>query len=233
MHVVCIVGIVVYCCRSCFVSKRRIEESQHVGTSAKGEFQNVQNESFGEGLGAAYVPRFSETSGLPSGLFDAQGGSGRSFSTKKPSREDPAPETQPQDAIFNSLALTFLIELDNKLWEVAKSVFHLQHLVSAVSFFNRSSFKLSGSSSYSFFLLLPFLGLLLNVVTKRLLDFFGRCHEKNIVLLRKKGLLVYAGLQKPRCHHGLPCPPGLEANKTHAGQVSFYPQRPKKKPREL
>ena len=30
-----------------------------------------------------------------------------------------------QDAIFNSLALTFLIELDNKLWEVAKSVFHL------------------------------------------------------------------------------------------------------------
>lgn len=29
------------------------------------------------------------------------------------------------DAIFNSLALTFLIELDNKLWEVAKSVFHL------------------------------------------------------------------------------------------------------------
>ena len=43
-----------------------------------------------------------------------------------------------QDAIFNSLALTFLVELDNKplaawpdpymlrLWEVAKSVFHLQ-----------------------------------------------------------------------------------------------------------
>ncbi|CAK9044640.1 unnamed protein product [Durusdinium trenchii] len=32
-----------------------------------------------------------------------------------------------QDTIFNSLALTFLVELDNKLWEVARSVFHLRY----------------------------------------------------------------------------------------------------------
>ncbi|CAL1125955.1 unnamed protein product, partial [Cladocopium goreaui] len=31
-----------------------------------------------------------------------------------------------QDAIFNSLALAFLVELDNQLWTVAQSVFHLK-----------------------------------------------------------------------------------------------------------
>ncbi|CAE7567569.1 unnamed protein product, partial [Symbiodinium natans] len=32
-----------------------------------------------------------------------------------------------QDTLFNSLALTFLIDLDNKLWEVAKSVFGIEY----------------------------------------------------------------------------------------------------------
>ncbi|CAJ1340800.1 unnamed protein product [Effrenium voratum] len=32
-----------------------------------------------------------------------------------------------QDTLFNSLALTFLADLDNKLWEIAKSVFHLKY----------------------------------------------------------------------------------------------------------
>mmetsp|Transcript_68380 Transcript_68380/g.160311 ORF Transcript_68380/g.160311 Transcript_68380/m.160311 type:complete len:530 (+) Transcript_68380:41-1630(+) len=32
-----------------------------------------------------------------------------------------------QDTLFNSLALTFLVDLDNKLWEVAKSVFGIEY----------------------------------------------------------------------------------------------------------
>lgn len=39
-----------------------------------------------------------------------------------------------QDAIFNSLALSFLVDLDNQLWTVVKSVFHLNFRIEKFDF---------------------------------------------------------------------------------------------------